>query len=211
MRCIIFVNGEYGDLKAYKGIFQKDDILLCADGGANYAYDMGLIPACILGDLDSIKPEVRNYYENCQVEFRQFSPRKDFTDMQLTLELAEERGADEIILVGSLGKRLDHTLANLYSGMNTVKKGIRLSHYSPECWVHIVSREIVIEGRPGDLISVFALTDEAHGVKEIGFEYTAKPTLKNSMPYAISNVLVGQRGTIGVEAGILVVFHYIQS
>jgi thiamine pyrophosphokinase len=210
MRCIIFANGEYGDLKAYKKVFQKDDIILCADGGANYAFDMDIIPACILGDLDSIRPEAKSYYESCQVEFRKFSPRKDYTDMQLTLELAEKMGADEIILVGSLGKRLDHTLANLYSGINIVKKGIRLSHYSPECQVHIVDRDIVIEGQPGDLISVFALTDEAHGVKEIGFEYTANPTLQNSMPYAISNVLAGQCGIIGVEAGILIVFHYIQ-
>ncbi len=210
MRCIIFANGEYGELEAYRNILQNDDLILCADGGANYAYAMGLIPACIMGDLDSIKPEVKKYYETRKVEFRQFSPRKDFTDMQLTLEMAEARGADEIILLGSLGRRLDHTLANLYSGINTVRRGIRLSHYSPECRVYIVNREVVIEGRPGDIVSVFSLTDEARGVKEVGFEYTANPVLENNKPYAISNVLVGQQGVIGVQSGILVVFHYIQ-
>ncbi|MEA4924532.1 MAG: thiamine diphosphokinase [Syntrophomonadaceae bacterium] len=208
MRCTIFANGEYGELGAYRNISQKGDLILCADGGANYAYALGLVPACILGDLDSIKPEVKKYYETRKVEFRQFSPRKDFTDLQLTLEMAEARGADEIILLGSLGKRLDHTLASLYSGINTVRRGIRLSHYSPACRVYIVNREIVIEGQPGDIVSVFSLTDEAHGVKEVGFEYTANSVLENNKPYAISNVLVGRQGIIGVQSGILVVFHY---
>lgn len=209
MRCIILANGAYGDIEAYRKVFRADDIIMCADGGANYAYELGLMPACIIGDLDSIQPAVREFYETCRVEFQKYPPRKDFTDMQLVLNTALEWGTDEIILLGTLGKRLDHTLANLFSGIDVVRKGVRLSHYTPECWVHIIDHDMVIEGREGDIVSVFALTDEARGVSETGFEYTpASSLMENSRPYAVSNVLAGSRGIIGVQSGILAVFHY---
>lgn len=211
MRCIILANGEYGEIEAYRNIFKDGDVILCADGGANFAYEMGLMPAYIIGDLDSIRPEVKEYYETCQVEFKKYSSHKDFTDMQLVLSTALEQGADEMLLLGTLGKRLDHTLANLYSGIDLVKQGIKLSHFTPEGWVYIINQDIIIEGNPGDIVSVMTLTDEAHGVSEVGFEYAPTDAeMEKSKPYAISNVLAGQQGTIGVQTGILAVFHYFK-
>jgi len=211
MRCIIFANGEYGDILAYRKVIQEGNVILCADGGANYAYEMGLMPAYIIGDLDSIRPEVKEFYETCQVEFKKYSSHKDFTDMQLALDTALEQGVDEIIMLGTLGKGLDHTLANLYSGIDLVREGIKVSHYTPECWVHITNQDIVIEGSPGDIVSVITLTDETLGFSEIGFEYTpADARMEKSKPYAVSNVLTGQQGIIGMESGILAVFHYFK-
>jgi thiamine pyrophosphokinase len=143
------------------------------------------------------------------VRFQKHSPRKDFTDLQLVLKAAQEWGADELILLGTVGKRLDHTLANLYSGIDLVRRGIKVSHYTPEFWVHIINQAIAIEGRPGDIVSVLSLTDEAQGVNEVGFEYTlVDAALEKSKPYGVSNVLAGQQGTIAVNSGILAVFHY---
>ena len=211
MRCIIFANGEYGELGAYREIFRDSDTILCADGGANYTFQLGIKPDCIIGDLDSIQPEVREYYETKAVMFKKFPPRKDFTDIQLALDLAIEWNADEIIMLGAMGKRLDHTLANLYSGIDLVRKGIKISHYSPDCRVYIINQELVIEGWPGDIVSVLALTDEVQGASEVGFEYAlTNPVMENSKPYAVSNVLAGHRGIIEIQSGILAVFHYFK-
>jgi thiamine pyrophosphokinase len=54
------------------------------------------------------------------------------------------------------------------------------------------------------------LTDEAHGVSEVGFEYTpTNSTMESCNPYAVSNLLTGHQGIIRVQTGILAVFHYI--
>lgn len=209
MRCIVMANGKYGELQAYRSFFRPDDLILCADGGANYAYELGLVPKGIIGDLDSIDPQVEHYYRHLGVTFKRVSARKDYTDFQLTLDAAREMPAEEIVMLGTLGKRLDHTLANLYAGIELVRTGYKISHYTPECWVHLAARDMTIQGQPGDLVSVLALTEEAQGVTEQGFEYTpVSPTLELGKPYAISNVLAAEEGLITVESGVLAVFHY---
>ena len=209
MRTIILANGEYGELAAYRNIIQDSDLIFCADGGTNYAYQLGIMPDCIIGDLDSIEPEVYAWYTAQGVEFIKYPARKDLTDLQIALHLAKERNVAEIIMLGTMGKRLDHTFANLYAGINLVLQGIKISHYTPDCWVYIANQDIIIEGEPGDLVSVLALTDEVHGARETGFEYNlTDPIMKNSQPYAISNVLSGHRGIIEIETGVLAVSHY---
>ena len=209
MRCIIMANGEYGLLDAYKDFFENSDTILCADGGANYAFQMGIIPDSVIGDLDSVRPEVRKYYTTQRVEFIQYPVRKDLTDLQLAIELARERGADQIVLLGSLGKRLDHTLHSMYAGIELVRQGIRISHYTPECWVYLVRDEQVIEGTAGDIVSLMALTDKVEGIGVDGLEYSLKnPVLRSDNPYAVSNLLTGARGVIRLQSGILAVFHY---
>lgn len=209
MRFIIMANGEYGDIEAYNAVFRNTDTILCADGGANYAFQIGVIPDCVIGDLDSVLPEVRKYLIQQEVEILPYPTHKDLSDLQLAMNLAYERGANEIILLGALGKRLDHTLHNIYSGIDLIQKGAKISYYTPECWVYIVKDELVIEGNPGDIVSVVALTDRVEGASEVGFEYSLRtPLLLSNHPYTVSNVLAGNQGVIKLESGIIVVFHY---
>jgi thiamine pyrophosphokinase len=208
MRSIILANGEYGELDSYSGMFRKDDLVICADGGANYAYKLGLIPSIIIGDMDSILPEVKDYFINNNIETKTFPRRKDYTDTQLSLIVAEEAGADEIILLGTLGKRLDHTLANIYSGMDMARRNKHIVHFSPDCQVYLVNKEFELNGHKGDTVSVFTLTEKSSGVSLIGFEYPLdNVVLENSRPYTVSNVLAQDKGLIKVDEGVLAVFY----
>lgn len=210
MRCVVLANGEYGDdLETYREIVDKADCILCADGGANYAYSLKVVPDCIIGDMDSIAGEVGDFFYGLEVPVKKHPRQKDFTDTQLALSEAEARGADEIILIGSLGNRLDHTLSNLYSCMDLAVRGIKVSHHTPQMQVHLVVDELQIKGCPGDLVSVLALTDRAAGVSEKGFAYPLhKAVLDKGNPYAVSNVMVGTDAIVTVEEGVLAVFHY---
>lgn len=209
MRFIVMANGIYGDLRFYKNCLTGNETILCADGGANYAYKIGLLPQIIIGDMDSILPEVKEYFTQKNVAFRKFPRRKDFTDTQLVLTMAAEMGASDILLLGTLGKRLDHTLSNLYGGIEMAQKGIKITHLSPLGTIHLVNKELEIIGKSGDLVSVLALSEQANGVTVQGFEYPLDHVvLEKKAPYAISNVLLERRGMISVEEGVLAVFHY---
>lgn len=210
MKCVLLANGEYGvDLKTYHEVVNQADYILCADGGANYAYQLQVVPDCIIGDMDSIAKEVRDHFNRLEVSIKKYPRQKDFTDTQLALSEAEAQGANEIILIGSLGKRLDHTLSNLYSCMDLAKRGIKVSHHAPEMQVHLVTDKLQLKGGAGDLVSVLVLTDKAVGVSEQGFEYPLqKAVLAKGNPFAVSNLMVGEEATITVDEGVLAVFHY---
>ncbi|HWP95980.1 MAG TPA: thiamine diphosphokinase [Syntrophomonadaceae bacterium] len=210
MKCVILANGEYGDdLTPYSQVLKEADIVLCADGGANYAYALSVRPHCIIGDMDSINNRVREYFLGLDVPVKKYPRQKDFTDTQLALSEAEALGANEIILVGSLGKRLDHTLSNLYSCMELVQRGIKVSHLAAGMAVYLMSGELEITGKTGDLVSVLVLTDQALGVCERGFEYPLdRAVLSKGNPYTVSNRMLDEKGIITVEQGVLAVFHY---
>ena len=58
MRAIIFVNGDIADVASVRHWVREGDDLIAADGGAHHAMAMGLRPRVIVGDLDSLEPEV---------------------------------------------------------------------------------------------------------------------------------------------------------
>ena len=72
---------------------------VCADGGANRLYDKfasqtrreHFKPAVIAGDLDSIRPEVQQYYANLGTEVVNLSHDQDTTDLQKCLGQLETR------------------------------------------------------------------------------------------------------------------------
>lgn len=209
MKCIIFANGYYGELERYREIVRNADMIICADGGANYTCKLGAMPSVVIGDMDSINQETRSYLDKCGVKFKKYPAHKDFTDLQLTLEVAEEAGADLIILLGSLGNRLDHTMGNLFSCVEMALKGKKVVHYGPDCIIYLVTNELILKGSKGDIVSVITMTDKAVGVTEIGMEYPLhEALLESSKPYAVSNVMADDQARITVREGVLAVFHY---
>jgi thiamine pyrophosphokinase len=80
-------------------------------------------------------------------------------------------------------------LSNLYSGIDYVKRGIEIVHYSPQCTIYLLTRKMSLSGQVGDLLSLLPLGGEAHGVNLNGFAYPLKNALlqcENPMPYPMS-------------------------
>ena len=110
----LFFNGQLrGSKKFYSNLIekQKGDIY-CADGGANIAYQLNLIPKEIYGDLDSIKDEVKDFYTKKNVKFIKFNVEKDYTDSELVLYEIEKK-YDKIYAIAALGGSIDHELTNI--------------------------------------------------------------------------------------------------
>ena len=47
------------------------------------------------------------------IEIKRFKPEKDFTDLELAIKTAVESEFTELEIIGGMGGRLDHTVANL--------------------------------------------------------------------------------------------------
>jgi len=85
--------------------------LLAADGGADHLARLGLRPAAVIGDLDSISRETRAWLgEEPLVE----RPDQDRTDLDKALEYAfDDLGVERLTVLAAVGGRLDHDLGNL--------------------------------------------------------------------------------------------------
>jgi thiamine pyrophosphokinase len=85
--------------------------LLAADGGANALARIGLKPAAVIGDMDSILPATRRWLGEERLVLR---PDQDTTDLEKTLTYAfSELGLERLTVLGAIGGRTDHTLHNL--------------------------------------------------------------------------------------------------
>jgi thiamine pyrophosphokinase len=59
---------------------QQFDIILAADRGLEFCYHYQIMPTYILGDFDSLSPEILNYYkENHVAPIREFSSPMPFS------------------------------------------------------------------------------------------------------------------------------------
>lgn len=88
---------------------EKGDLVIAADAGYLTAQKMGVTPDILLGDFDTLGEE--NIPEG--IECLRVPAEKNDTDTQLAVQVAIERGASEIVIVGGLSGRLDHTLSSL--------------------------------------------------------------------------------------------------
>ena len=109
MRVIVVANGV---MRSHFTL-ESDDVLIAADGGLRHCLDLGLQPAILIGDLDSIDEGDLAALKPSDTQILQYPTQKDFTDLELALQQALKLGADEIVIVAALGARWDQTIANL--------------------------------------------------------------------------------------------------
>ncbi len=104
-QAVTLLGAGYVIPEVVKQALTKAPILFAADGGAKAALDMGLMPEGVLGDLDSLMPEIQaKLAEDRLYRF----PDQDSTDFDKCLRSIN---APLILATGFTGQRLDHELA----------------------------------------------------------------------------------------------------
>lgn len=193
MNIAIVSNGTITNYPYIKEKIKEYDYIICADGGINHVYNMGLKPDLIVGDLDSAASEIINYFKKLNISIEKFPDDKDFTDTHLAIEMAFEKKPKSIALFGVTGNRLDHTLSNidhlLYIRQNKIK-GIVIDDYNEIFLAN--DYKTIIKGNKNDIVSFVSLSEKTEGITLEGFKYP----LHNKLLYkgdslCISNVIEG--------------------
>jgi thiamine pyrophosphokinase len=206
MKVLIISNGDIKDYNFYEKLLKDVDMVICADGGANHAYRMKLKPHLIVGDFDSIKEEILEFYENEGVRIEKFPPMKDETDTQLAMLKAIELGAKEITFIGVIGERLDHSYANLSLLLYLLNRNIKGKIVNEMNEIYLINKFIEVEGKKGELLSLLPYSKEVKGIYTKGLFYgLSGQSMDLEMPYGISNVFTDNKATIEIEEGLLLV------
>ncbi len=209
-RAIIFANGPIEDQAAILNlVLQPGDFIISADGGIRHLDALGLTPAVIIGDLDSISPDRLEALREDGVRIERFPTHKDETDLELALHQAIAWGYTHILIAGALGDRIDHTLGNLLLLTDPAFSEVDLRLDDGIREVFIITHSSEIHGQPGDIVSLLPLNGEAQGVLTDSLEYPLRQeTLHPYRTRGISNVMLEHTARVSLSHGVLVCIHY---
>lgn len=107
---LIVANGEFPSVALFREILKIPRALVAVDGGLHFYSQISCYPDLITGDFDSAPRELLDRYRHIpQVT----TPDQEKTDLEKALELVFAYSPSSVTVCGALGKRVDHTMANL--------------------------------------------------------------------------------------------------
>ncbi len=127
----------------------NDALVIGADGGGERLLAAGIEPDVVVGDLDSLSAVAQKQFSDRLV--RNSAP--DSSDLEKAVAWARTEGADDIVVIGWSGGRLDHTLAALALAF----EGVQL--HDDRFLVTAVAGSAEITAQPGTLFSLMALPE----------------------------------------------------
>ncbi len=207
MRAVIFANGFITDYALLAPHLDTHDYVIAADGGAAHCAALGVTPHLIIGDLDSIAPQLLERFSAQGASVERFPPAKDQTDLELALERAVSLGADEVLLIALTGGRLDQTLANLLILTQRPWPGrVRVLDGCQSAELLTGPGAITLNGAPGSLVSAIPLSPVVEGVTYRGLEYPlSNARLLLGSTRGVSNVIAQTPAEIEIAAGLLLI------
>ncbi len=183
MRSIIFSGAKISDYRYLNNFDFNNCFIICADGGYNHAKRLKIVPDVILGDNDSYD---LSFPDN--IEHILYPPEKDKTDTNIAVDYAIEHGADEIILLGGIGGRIDQEYSHFCLMKYALDKGVKLKMLDD-------INEIWMEDKPFKLfknkrkyVSFFPYGNSVENFTVKGLKYeTDGMLLSNGLVQASSN------------------------
>ncbi len=167
------------------------------------------MPNHVVGDFDSVNIKLLRFYQNnFRIVFHKYNPEKDNTDTDIALKLAIQLKSSNITIMGVLGKRMDHTLANIHILKNALEVGIPCQIQDSYNKIYLIKDNITLAKNKiyGKYISLIPLTTTVEGITLEGFKYPLNNTsLSIGLSLGVSNEIVKDVATIKIKHGILIV------
>ncbi len=198
---LIIANGQPPAPKILQQLIRETSLIIAVDGGSTICYHNHIQPDYIVGDLDSIRPELRDYFANTKFIYL---PDQNFHDLEKAIKFAQSLNPQIIKIVAAFGKRADQTLANLLTLQSKFNQ-ISLEFYDDYGRLEIIStnRQIILP--VGQLISLFSFLP-VYGITLHGFKY---PVQDVDYPHGfngLSNVIAKKPAKIIIKQGSLYLY-----
>lgn len=165
MKCVI-VSGAPESSIDYYHKYINNSYIICADSGYVKCNRLGITPDLIVGDFDS------SDLPDCNCEIVRLDVRKDDTDTFHCVKLAISKGFDDIVILGGIGSRVDHTYSNILCVNYCKDNSIRCALVNDKNYITVESGTVRIKKSEFKYFSLFALFGKCEGVTIRGAEYS---------------------------------------
>ena len=185
----------------------KFDYIIASDKGLEVLDKCNVKPNYIIGDFDSLNKEIlKKYVNNNKIKIIKLNPEKDYTDTHMALKLAIEINSTNITIIGGVGTRIDHTLANIHILKESLDNNIECKIEDNKNKIQLINRKTILElDENYRYISLIPLTTMAKGVTLTGFKYPlSNATLEAGHSIGVSNEQIEKRAEINLKEGILI-------
>ena len=185
------------------------DIIIGVDKGAQWLIDHKIIPDYFIGDFDSVTASFLESIKEKYPDRLMVSPdEKDETDTELALSLALSLKPKKITILGGIGSRLDHVIANIHLLLQSEKQNIQCAIIGTSNRIQVLLPEQSKKINKSDFryISLIPFSEKVEGINLNGFKFPLKDAeMEIGHPFGISNELINFFGTISIKKGILLI------
>lgn len=205
---IVVANGRFTHEDRLLPMVEAADAIVAADGGANWLTACGISPDVLVGDMDSVSAELLATLTERNCRIVRYPTHKDETDTELALLEALALGARQITLLGALGGRTDHSLANILLLAMPELRAARVRIFDGISYLSLIHEAATLYGQVGDILSLLPIAGDAEGVSTEGLEYPLRQEMLPLGPArGVSNVFVQPVARVSVRRGKLLAVH----
>ena len=201
-RCVIVGGAGINEYDRVRAALLPDDVFVFCDCGLKHMDALDVKPDLIVGDFDShVNPQL-------DVETIVLPRAKDDTDTVFATKEMMKRGFEDFLLIGVIGARLDHTLANVSILLMLDTAGKQAKAIDDFGELEIVS---AAAGQPGrasiddsyPYFSLLNISGQAEGITIRNAKFPLEDgRIDCDYQYAVSNeVLPGQTAEITITKG----------
>ena len=199
---IVIANGSFPSHPIAKNYLNKSGTIICTDGAADKLIDSGKNPDIIIGDFDSTsikgKDRTGKWIE---------APDQNKTDLEKTFEWCIMNNIKKIVLLGSSGKREDHTIGNLFT-LAKYHDEIQCEIITNHAKIICVSGENYIFADNNQNISIIA-TEPIERITLDGLQYNMKNESLLPSTRAISNKAISDKFYLESTGKVLVFLNHV--
>ncbi|MCL5676037.1 MAG: thiamine diphosphokinase [Patescibacteria group bacterium] len=200
-KCILVTNGN-SSVTTLKYNINPRDYLVGVDKGAIVLLTNHYSLSLAIGDFDSVTQKEFKLIKQKAKELIAFKKEKDYTDTELALHTVIEKGYRDIVILGAIGTRLDHTLVNILLLEKYQKHGVQITIIDNNNEIEIINNKKVInKNKLYKYTSFLSLTDYSI-ISLVGFKYPLKnKKISRGQTLCLSNELKNRQGMIEVKRG----------
>jgi len=229
MQALILADGAFPTTTHRQELLKRAEAIICCDGAIGKLLDFGREPVAIVGDMDSISPELKAQFAD---RLHQVS-EQETNDLTKAVEYCISKGYDEIAILGATGLREDHTLGNIalladyaprlksvclltdYGRIDAFRSGMCVDDFNvpgldamaPEvCTTRNGAFTVArFQSFQGQQVSIFALTPDAQ-ISSLGLKYSLENRTLTSWWQGTLNESAGEQFSLSIDQGVLLVY-----
>lgn len=190
---VILADGEFPRRPELLDLLRRARTVVCCDGAADKLLAFGREPDWIVGDLDSVSPEVKARFSDRLAHVAE----QETNDLAKAFRFCRGRGLIPTAVLGASGGREDHLLGNLARFAEAAVPGCRLCTERGYFIAFFGRGEFA--GRIGAPVSIFSF-DPTQKITSHGLKYPLNDLALSRWYTGTLNAIAAEKFTISASS-----------